>query len=114
MVKLLKFTDKEFFDKSVEVTTISNSFFEDIDEVINFKWFLDRGDCEKSEVFFKINPELNHFSYPKRVNLEEEDVFILSVNTKSLPSSWKGELLIKCGGVVNKIPIFFEKTKILH
>lgn len=115
MVVLLDWDKKKVFGEEKVVKGVKHTLFKDVDEVVEFKWFVKKEECDESSVvFFRIKPVCNAFEFDEKMDLSNEEVFHLKLDTSGLPDCWKGELLVENEGVVFKIGLEFEKKSVIH
>ncbi len=111
MVCLLDWNDKEVFNKKTVVNAIEHSLSKGDGENVALKWFILNDENEK-KASFSVTPKNKAVSFTRQVFFKSggKSVFEMIVKKELLPDKWLGELNIESGGVVKRIPVFFDKT----
>lgn len=112
MVVLLDWNERVFFNKDVVIKKINHSFFRDFGEVYDLKWVVLPDSFWSKRVSFSVVPKCRAFKYDNTLFLKKgvNNTFNLKVNTEFLPDYWRGDLIIKSGGVAERVELVFEKT----
>lgn len=114
MVVAADYNDKTIFNKITVLNSLSHTIIDKDYEIINLKLFL-LPEFKERKVSLSISPATKAISLPKKLYLNNDPVTLsIKIDGRLMPAKWLGELNLASDIFSKKIPLYFEKSSLLH